>query len=80
MYHPLPHVINGNHFWLSPQRCVFWEEENAVIVSDMHIGKTVHFRRSGIAVSQRVYTEDLQRLLSSILFFKVDKLIVVGDL
>ena len=80
MYHPLPHVINGNHFWLSPQRCVFWEEENAVIVSDMHIGKTGHFRRSGIAVSQRVYTEDLQRLLSSILFFKVDKLIVVGDL
>ena len=46
----------------------------------MHIGKTGHFRKSGIAISQRVYTEDLQRLLSSILFFKADKLIIVGDL
>jgi len=46
----------------------------------MHIGKTGHFRKSGIPVSQRVYTEDLQRLLSSVLFFKADRLIVVGDL
>jgi DNA ligase-associated metallophosphoesterase len=80
MQHQLPHIVNSNHFWLSSQRCIFWEEENALIVCDMHIGKTGHFRKSGIAVSQRVYTEDLQRLLSSVLFFKVDKLIVVGDL
>src|SRR6266496_1082346 len=80
MQYSLPHIINGNHFWLSPQRCIFWEEENAIIVCDMHIGKTGHFRKSGIPVSQRVYTEDLQRLLSCILFFKVNKLIIVGDL
>jgi len=80
MQHPLPHIINGNHFWLSSQRCTFWEEQNTLIVCDLHIGKTGHFRKNGIAVSQRVYTEDLQRLLASILFFKVSKLIVVGDL
>jgi uncharacterized protein len=80
MQHPLPHIINGNHFWLSSQRCIFWEEQNTLIVCDLHIGKTGHFRKNGIAVSQRVYTEDLQRLLACILFFKVSKLIVVGDL
>ncbi|HEY1872484.1 MAG TPA: ligase-associated DNA damage response endonuclease PdeM [Chitinophagaceae bacterium] len=80
MQHPLPHIINGNHFWLSSQRCIFWEEQNTLIVCDLHIGKTGHFRKNGIAVSQRVYTEDLQRLLSCVLFFKVSKLIVVGDL
>lgn len=80
MQKPLPHIIQKNHFWLSAHRCIFWEEENALILSDMHIGKTGHFRKSGIAVSQRVYTEDLQRLLSCILFFKSDKLIIVGDL
>jgi DNA ligase-associated metallophosphoesterase len=79
MQYPVPHIIKGNHFWLSSQRCIFWEEENALILSDMHIGKTGHFRKSGIPVSQRVYTEDLQRLLSAILFFKVEKLIIVGD-
>jgi len=80
MQYPLPHTIYGNHFWLSAQRCAYWEEQKALIVCDLHIGKTGHFRKSGIAVSQRVYTEDLQRLLASILFFKVQKLIVVGDL
>lgn len=79
MQYPVPHIIKGNHFWLSSQRCIFWEEENALILSDMHIGKTGHFRKSGIPVSQRIYTEDLQRLLSAILFFKVEKLIIVGD-
>ena len=80
MQYPIPYIIHANHFWLSSQRCVFWEEENALIVSDLHIGKTGHFRRAGIPISQRIYTEDLQRLLSVILFFKVDKLIIVGDL
>jgi DNA ligase-associated metallophosphoesterase len=80
MQYPLPHIINGNHFWLSSQRCAFWEEQNTLIVCDLHIGKTGHFRKNGIAVSQRVYTEDLQRLLASVLFFKVSRLIVVGDL
>jgi uncharacterized protein len=80
MHYPIPHTINGHHFWLSSERCIFWEEENTLIVCDMHIGKTGHFRKAGIAVSPRVYTEDLQRLLAAILFFKVEKLIVVGDL
>ncbi len=80
MQHALPHTINGHHFWLSSQRCVFWEEENTLIVCDVHVGKTGHFRKSGIPVTQRVYTEDLQRLLSCVLFFKVSTLIVVGDL
>jgi DNA ligase-associated metallophosphoesterase len=80
MQYSLPHIIYGNHFWLSPDRSIFWEEEETLIVSDLHIGKTGHFRKSGIPVSQRVYTEDLQRLLSSILFFKVNQLIIVGDL
>ena len=80
MQYPLPHNINGHHFWLSAQRCIFWEEENALIICDLHIGKTGHFRKSGIPVSQRIYTEDLQRLLASVLFFKVGQLIIVGDL
>jgi DNA ligase-associated metallophosphoesterase len=80
MQYPIPHTIRGNQFWLSSQRCICWEEKNALIVSDLHIGKAGHFRKSGIPISQKIYTEDLQRLLTSILFFKVEKLIIVGDL
>jgi uncharacterized protein len=80
MNYPVLHTIHQNNFWLSPDRSVFWEEENALIVSDLHIGKAGHFRKAGIPVSQRIYTEDLQRLLAAILLFKADRLIIVGDL
>ena len=77
---PVVHAISGHHFWLSPERVLFWEEEKILIVSDLHFGKTGHFRKSGIAVPQAVYKEDLQRLFSQISFFKAQQLIIVGDL
>jgi DNA ligase-associated metallophosphoesterase len=74
------HVINENVFWLSTQRCLFWEEEKALILSDLHFGKTGHFRKNGIAVPQHIYKEDLYRLLDLVSFYKPKKLIVVGDM
>jgi uncharacterized protein len=76
---PLLHKIYEQNLWLSAQRSIFWEEQKALIVSDLHFGKTGHFRKSGIAVPQSVYKEDLQRLVSLLHYFKPQKLIVVGD-
>jgi len=75
-----PYRIKGQQLWLSPDRCIFWEEERSLIVSDLHFGKTGHFRKAGIAVPQSVYQEDLQRLLSQIQYFQPRQLLVVGDL
>ncbi len=80
MQQPVRHIIRDNHFWLSAQRCIFWEEEKTLILSDLHFGKTGHFRKAGIAVPQNVYKEDLQRLVSSIQHFNPSQLIIVGDL
>ena len=66
---PFPYKIHRQNLWLSPQRSIFWEEEKALIVSDLHFGKTGHFRKSGIAVPQSVYEEDLQRLVDLLHFF-----------
>lgn len=65
--------------WLSPERCLFWEEDQSLIVSDIHFGKSGHFRKAGIGIPQTVFKEDLQRLVAQIQFFKPNKLIVVGD-
>ncbi len=80
MQKPTKHIVNKNTFWLSTDRCLYWEEEKALIVADLHFGKTGHFRKAGIAVPQNVFKEDLQRLVSCIQHFKPEKLIVVGDL
>lgn len=50
------------------------------MVSDLHFGKTGHFRKEGIPVPPSVYKEDLQRLVSQLQFFKPRQLIVVGDM
>ncbi len=80
MQNPFPHIIYKNTFWVSSERCVWWEEENTLIVSDLHLGKTGHFRKSGIGVPQGIYKADLQRLMAQLYFFKADRLIIVGDL
>ena len=76
----IPFQIRGQQLWLSPHRCVFWESERSLILSDLHFGKTGHFRKAGIAVPQSVYREDLLRLLSLIQYFQPERLLVVGDL
>ncbi len=80
MLPPFPHRIRQQQLWLSADRCIFWEEEKSLIVSDLHFGKTGHFRKAGIAVPQSVYREDLQRLLCQIQYFRPRQLLVVGDL
>lgn len=72
--------IKGQTLCLSADRSVFWEEHRALIVSDLHIGKTGHFRKAGIAVPQLVLKEDMQRLFSQVQYFKPSALIVVGDM
>jgi DNA ligase-associated metallophosphoesterase len=73
-------TIKEQDLCLSSDRCIYWEQEKALVVSDLHIGKTGHFRKAGIAVPQSVFKEDLQRLIALVQYFKPQKLIVVGDM
>ena len=76
----IKHTIHDNSFLLSANRCIFWEEEKALILSDLHFGKTGHFRKSGIAVPQNIFKEDLQRLFAQVQYYKPAYLLIVGDL
>ena len=80
MQAPIQHKIYNQTFWISATRTIFWEEQKALILSDLHFGKTGHFRKAGIAVPQSVYKEDLQRLINLLQYFKPKKIIAVGDL
>ena len=76
----LSHIIYGEHLILSGERSIFWESENTLVIADLHVGKTGHFRKQGIGVPSGVYKDALHRLLAQILFFKAERLIIVGDL
>ena len=79
MNSPVLHKIFNTSFWLSSERCAYWETEKTLIISDLHFGKTGHFRKAGIPVPQHVYKEDLQRLVSQVQYFQPRQLIIVGD-
>ncbi len=80
MQKPVSHKILDQSFWLTTERTMFWEDEKSLVVSDLHFGKTGHFRKSGIAVPALVYKEDLQRLITQIQYFQPSELIIVGDM
>ena len=76
----IPYKIYNNTFLLSAHRTVFWEEEKTLILSDLHLGKSGHFRKSGIAIPQNILKEDMYRLLAEVQFYQPKQLIIVGDL
>ena len=77
---PLRFKFKKQTLWLSSCRCIFWEEEKALILSDLHFGKSGHFRKSGIGIPQNIFKEDLQKLFSQIQFFKPKTLLIAGDM
>lgn len=72
--------VRQQTFTLTNQRALFWEEQKALILSDLHIGKTAHFRKNGIALANQIMKNDLERLSILIEYFTPEKFIVVGDL
>ncbi|QTV05517.1 ligase-associated DNA damage response endonuclease PdeM [Faecalibacter bovis] len=64
---------------LTNQRAMFWPKEKSLILSDLHLGKTAHFRKHGIALPSNLINVDLQRLSNLINHFSAQKLIIVGD-
>jgi uncharacterized protein len=77
---PYRFLLHQQTLWLSPDRTLFWEEAGMLVISDAHLGKSGHFRKSGIAVPNRVFKEDMQRLIAQIQFFKPRILLFTGDL
>ncbi len=62
------------------QRAIYWENQQSLILSDLHLGKSTHFRQNGIAIPQEVLSNDLLRLKQLIHYFLPKQVIVVGDL
>lgn len=73
-------TIKNQTLLLSPNRAAFWQKQQALILSDLHIGKGGHFRKAGIPVPGQVQDEDLQRLGRLVEQFDPRKIIVVGDM
>ena len=73
-------LVRNETLTLTTERAIFWKRGNALILSDLHIGKTAHFRKHGIPIPDDILKKDLERLDALLMKFKPEKMIVVGDL
>ncbi|MDF3078046.1 MAG: pdeM [Sphingobacteriaceae bacterium] len=65
---------------LLPQKALYWKEEGALIVADVHMGKVGHFRKAGIGIPKLMEQEDLAALSDLITEYKPRQIIFLGDL
>ena len=65
---------------LSKEKAIYWAAKSMLIISDLHIGKSAHFRKHGLQVPDAVGHTDLLRLSRLMEAFNPDTLLVTGDM
>ncbi|WP_434456162.1 ligase-associated DNA damage response endonuclease PdeM [Stutzerimonas urumqiensis] len=77
----LHHVISlaGAELWLLPDKAIYWPQERALLVADVHIGKAAAYRRLGQPVPHGTTERNLARLDAAIMAHPTRRLIVLGD-
>jgi len=75
-----PFILLGQNLQLLPQKAIYWEQQKALIVADVHFGKVGHFRKAGIAVPRDMEQSDLATLSDLIHEYRPEKLLFLGDL
>lgn len=72
-------ILDNQTLSLLPQRAIFWQEEQTLIVADVHLGKAQTFQRAGIAVPAQSFQHDLARLTELMAKTGAERLLVLGD-
>lgn len=72
--------LAGEPVHLLAQRAIWLPARKALLIADLHIGKTTHFRKSGIAIPGQLAETDLRRLDQLILDCQPEQVLFLGDL
>ncbi|MEJ5995323.1 ligase-associated DNA damage response endonuclease PdeM [Pedobacter sp. Du54] len=65
---------------LAKERALFLPKQKLLVISDLHLGKSAHFRKAGVQVPSTLAKDDLQRLAISIDQYEPETLLINGDM
>lgn len=74
------HHVAGEELYLLPEKAIYWKRMQMLLLADLHLGKSGHFRKAGIPVSSLVHWHDLNRLSAIIDAWKIKAVCLLGDL
>jgi DNA ligase-associated metallophosphoesterase len=72
--------IAGEKLLLSEHKIIYWPYQQTAFIADLHLGKTTHFRKSGIAVPVAIINAEIDRLNVIISKFRPKRIFFLGDL
>ncbi len=70
----------GQKLHLLPEKAIFWEDQRALIISDLHMGKAGHFRKAGIPIPTALHIKELFVLDALIESYSPKQVLFLGDL
>jgi len=70
----------GEELILDKERALFLPKHQLLAISDLHLGKSAHFRQAGLQVPSTIAQTDLQRLSSLIKQYNPKTLLINGDM
>ncbi|ALM09262.1 metallophosphoesterase [Sediminicola sp. YIK13] len=72
--------IQDQHITLHSTGALFWQEQDMLLVSDVHLGKVSHFRKHGAAIPQKAIEKNFELLTEIVVKFKPMTICFLGDL
>jgi len=72
--------LKQQRLWLLPEKAIYWQKKKILMLADLHIGKSGHFRKNGIPVPGQINASNLNLLDSLISEINPKHLIILGDL
>jgi DNA ligase-associated metallophosphoesterase len=73
-------AVAGEQLELLAQKAVYWKNESALLLADLHLGKINHFRKAGIPVPVRAGDKSLEDLIDLIHLTRPARVLCLGDL
>jgi uncharacterized protein len=67
-------------FYLLPEKAVFRPSKKQLILSDLHLGKSMHFRKNGIQLPVGSHAKDFETLEMLIAKWQPSEMLFLGDL
>lgn len=73
-------TIREEELILDKERAIYFPQQALLAISDLHLGKTAHFRKAGLQVPSTLAHNDLKRLGLLIEHYQPKTLLINGDM
>lgn len=73
-------TLRDREFVLHPYGAAYWRDRDWLLIADVHLGKTLHFRKNGMAVPLRSLHTAFEKLEALFDSFLPKKVLFLGDL